>query len=221
MLNPLLTMLVMTMVFSFIFRTEIEYFPIYLLSGLIIFNFFNESTTRAMDSIIGAGAVIKKVYVPKYIFPISCVVSSLVNLFFAFLAFLLVFIIIRAPFHPTMLLIPIPVLYTFLFSLGVGMMLSSLTVFFHDLTYLYGVLTLLLMYLSAIFYPVTILPAWVQQVLGMNPIYHYVSYFRQLVLYGTIPGFWANAVCIGLAMAVLCGGIYVTMSQQDKYILYL
>ena len=221
MLNPLLTMLVMTMVFSFIFRMEIEYFPVYLLSGLLIYNFFNEATTRAMTSIIGSAAVIQKVYVPKYIFPISCVVSSLVNLFFAFLAFMLVFIIIGAPLHWTIILIPIPILYTFLFSLGVGMILSSLAVFFHDLTYLYGVFTLLLMYLSAIFYPVTILPEWVQQVLGVNPIYQYISYFRSLALYGTVPGFWANMVCIGLALSALCCGIYVSMSKQDKYILYL
>lgn len=221
LLNPLLTMLVMTMVFSFLFRNEIEYFPIYLLSGLIIFNFFSEATTGAMGSIVSASAVIKKVYVPKYIFPISRVTSSLVNLLFSILAFILVFVVIRAPFHWTILLIPIPILYTFLFSLGVGMMLSSMAVFFRDLTYLYGVFTLLLLYLSAIFYPVTALPEWVQQVLGLNPLYHYISYFRHLALYGTIPGFWANAVCIGLAMAALCYGIYVTMSQQDKYILHL
>ena len=221
MLNPLLTMLVMTMVFSLLFRTEIEYFPAYLLSGLIIFNFFSESTTMAMGSITSAGGIIKKVYVPKYIFPVSRVTSSLVNLFFSLLAFMLVFFVIGAPFRPTMLLVIIPIVYTFIFSLGVGILLSSMTVFFRDLTYLYGVFTLMLLYLSAIFYPVSILPDGVQLVLGLNPIYHFISYFRQLALYGTIPGLWANAVCIGFAMAALCCGIYVSMTKQDKYILYL
>jgi ABC-type polysaccharide/polyol phosphate export permease len=221
MLKPLLTMLVMTMVFSFIFRSEIEFFPVYLFSGLIIFNFFNESTSSAMFSVIGAGPIIKKVYVPKYVFPVSHVISALVNLFFTFLAFMVVFIFTGAPFRWTMLFIPIPILYTFLFSLGIGMILSTTAVFFLDVTHMYGVITLLIMYLSALFYPVTILPEWVQQMLGVNPIYHYISYFRQLTLHGVVPGLWANTVCIGFAMAALCGGIYLTMSKQDKFILHL
>jgi len=221
MLNPLLTMIVMAMVFSYLFRTEIEYFPLYLLGGLIIFNFFSESTTMAMSSITSAGGIIKKVYVPKYIFPVSRVISSLVNMLFSLIAFILVFLALGAPLRFTMLLIPIPIIYTFIFSLGIGMILSSMTVFFRDITYLYGVFTLLLLYMSAIFYPVSILPESVQQILGLNPLHHYISYFRHLTLYGTVPGLWANAVCIGFAMAALCGGIYVSMSQQDKYILYL
>ena len=221
LLNPLLTMLVMTMVFSYIFRFQIEFFPVYLLSGQIIFGFFSESTTLAMGSITGSAAIIKKVYVPKYIFPMSRVISSLVNLAFSFLAFLLVFIIIRANFHFTIFLVPIPIIYTFIFSLGIGMLLSSVAVFFRDITYLYGVFITFLTYLTPLFYPVSILPEWVRQILGLNPLYHFVDYFRNLALYGVIPGLWANLVCLGFALAALCGGAYVSMSQQDKYILYL
>lgn len=220
LLNPLLTMLIMTMVFSYIFRFQIENFPIYLLSGQLIFSFFNESTTLMMGSIIENASIIKKVYVPKYIFPLSRILSSLVNLGFSFCAFILVFIITRAPFHWTIFLSPIPILYLFVFSLGVGLFLSSLAVFFRDLTYLYGVSITLLIYLTPIFYPVEILPEWVQKVVGLNPLYHFVSYFRSVALYGIIPDLWSNIVCVGFAAAALCLGLYVVMTQQDKYILY-
>jgi ABC-type polysaccharide/polyol phosphate export permease len=221
LLNPLLTMLVMTMVFSYIFARQIENFPVYLLSGQIIFGFFSESTNQAMGSVISSGAIIRKVYVPKYIFPLVRIISSLVNLMFSFIAFLIVFLVTRAPFHWTMMLIPIPIIYVFVFSLGIGLLLSSLSVFFRDLSYLYGIFLTLLMYLTPLFYPVEILPARLLPFMGFNPMYQFIDYFRNLVLHGTIPGLWTNAVCIGFSLGALCFGTYSFMSKQDKYILYI
>jgi len=218
LLNPLLTMTVMTIVFSYLFN-RIQFFPVYLLSGLIIYNFFSESTTLAMNSVIVSEGIIKKIYVPKYIFPLARVISSLVNLAFSLIAFVLVFIVTGAPFHWTILLFPIPIIYTFVFALGVAMLMSSLAVFYRDLTYLYGVFTLLLMYMTPLFYPVEILPDWMIPVIGLNPIYHFVDYFRSLTLDGVIPDLWSNMVCIGFSLAALCGGTYVFMKKQDKYIL--
>ena len=221
LLNPLLTMLVMTMVFSYVFRREIEHFPAYLLSGLILYNFFNESTTRAMSSIIENEGIIKKVYVPKYVFPLSRVTSSLVNLLFSFLAFLLVFTVTGVPFKWTMLLLPIPMIYTFIFSLGVAMFMSSLSVFFRDLTYLYGVLLTLWFYLTPLIYPIEIIPGWALPFFGLNPLFHFITYFRNLTLAGVVPDLWANMVCVGFALTSLCIGTYVFMARQDRYILYL
>jgi len=221
LLNPMLTMLVLTLVFSFVFRWEVPFFPVYLLSGQIIFGFFSESSNQAMTSILSNANILKKIYVPKYIFPISCVLSALVNLLFSFIAFLIVFVVTGHPFYWTILLIPIPILYTFIFSLGIGMLLSSMAVFFRDLAYIYGVLITLWMYLTPIFYPVSILPDRVFQLIHLNPMFHYITYFRSLAMDGVIPGLWVNIVCIGFALAALCSGLYVTMKQQDKYILYL
>jgi len=222
LLNPILMMLVMTMVFSMLFRFDIEYFPVYLLSGQVIWAFFNESTTLAMTSVIAGEGVIKKIYVPKYMFPLSRVVSSLVQMAFSMAAFFIVVAVTSAPFYWTMLLIPIPVLLIFVFSLGVAMLISSLAVFFRDLTYLYGVLTTLLMYLSAIFWPVEILAGGpLENIIGLNPMYQFITYFRYLVYWGRVPDLWFNFVCIGFALAALCGGTYVFMKQQDKYILSL
>jgi len=223
LLNPLLTMIIMTIVFSYIFKfaIEVEHFPVYLLSGQIIFSFFSESTMSAMGSITGNEGIIKKVYVPKYIFPVSRVISTLVNLGFSFIAFLLVCIFTGVQFRWTMLLLPIPVIYAFVFSLGIAMLMSALSVFFRDLTYLYGVLITLWMYLTPIFYPVEILPDWLIPIMGLNPMYHFIDYFRELSLHGRIPDLWSNLVCIGFALFSLCVGTYVFMKKQDRYILYI
>ncbi|MCL2839392.1 MAG: ABC transporter permease [Defluviitaleaceae bacterium] len=221
LLNPLLTMLVMTMVFSTIFSSGIENFPVYFLSGQMIFLFFSESTTLAMGSITGAAGTIKKVYVPKYIFPISRVLSSLVNIGFSFIALMLIMLITGAPFQVTTLLVFIPIFYVVIFSMGVGMMLSSLAVFFKDITHLYGVVTQLLFFMTPIMYPVEILPERIYFLIHLNPMFHFVTYFRELVMFGNIPGFWLNIICSGFAVAAFGAGLYVKMSQQDKYILHL
>ena len=222
LLNPLLTMMVLTAVFSTLFRFEIEFFPVYLISGQLIFGLFSESTSLAMGSIAtGGGATIKKIYVPKYIFPLSKVLSSLVNVGFSLIAFFAVVIVTRAPFHWTMFLIPIPLFYILVFSIGIGLFLSSIAVFFRDITYIYGVFITLLTFMTPIFYPVSILPERVYHIMHLNPIFHYVDYFRELVQHGQIPGLWSNIICLGFALAALCLGIYVKMSQQSKYILYL
>ena len=221
LLNPLLTMLVLTLVFSTIFRFGIPNFPVYLLSGQLIFSFFSESTTLAMGSIIGGAGIIKKVYVPKYIFPVSRVLSSMVNLFFSFIAFLFVVFATRAPLHWTIFLIPIPILYTLIFSFGIALLLSSLAVFFRDLTYIYGIMITLLTFLTPLFYPVDILPDRVFYLIHLNPMFHYVTYFRSLAIDGAIPGLWENIICTGFALGALCFGLYVSVLQQDKYILYL
>ena len=221
LLSPMLTMLVMTLVFSTLFRYEISNFPVYLLSGQVIFGFYSEATNTAMAAVIGGGSIIKKVYVPKYIFPVSKVLSSFVNFAFSFLAFLIVFVITGAPFHGTFLLLFIPVLYILIFSMGIGMLLSCMAVFFRDITYLYSVFMVALTYFTPLFYPVSILPEPVLQMLGFNPLYHFVEYFRSLTLYGIVPGVWENMVCLSFSLFSLLLGGMVFMSRQDRYILHL
>ena len=127
LLNPLLMMLVMTVAFSYVFRFDIENYSLYLITGQIIYTFFNESTTMAMTSVVSNAGLIKKVYIPKYIFPISRVVSCFVNLLFSLGAVLIVMIFTRAPFHLTILLVPIPLFLLLVFCCGVGSVLAALT----------------------------------------------------------------------------------------------
>jgi len=221
LLNPLLTMLVLSMVFSHLFGVRTPFFPVYLLSGQLIFLFFSEATSLAMNSVIASEGIIKKIYVPKYIFPLSKVISSLVNMGFSFIAYMLIFIGMGVPFNWTMLLIPIPIIYTFVFALGVAMFMSAMAVFFRDLLYLYGVLLTLWMFMTPIMYPVDILPPWLIPYYGFNPLYHFVDYFRSVAMWGMVPDLWSNLVCISFALASFCLGTYVFMIKQDRYILYL
>ena len=131
-LNPLGIMIVLTIVFSSVFRQNIENFPVYLMCGQLIFNFFNEATTMAMNSITGNGDLIKKVYLPKYLFPVSRVCSSLVNLLTSFVALLIVILVTRMPITWTIILMIFPVLYVWLFALGIGVLLSAVVVSFRD-----------------------------------------------------------------------------------------
>ena len=220
-LNPLATMLVMTIVFSTIFRFDIENFPVYLLSGQVIFTLFSETTNMCMSTVLGSAALIKKVNVPKYIFPLSKALSSLVNFAFSLIALLLVMLVTRAPLHFSMLAILLPIFYVFVFSLGVGMLLASVMVFFRDISYLYGILLTALSYLTPLFYPISIIPEKARWLISVNPMYHLVECFRTVAIYGGLPSAWQNIVCLLLAVLSLGAGLLAFYKNQDRFILYI
>ena len=202
-LNPLLMMLLQTLVFSYMFRFDIPNFPLYLICGNTLFNFFNESTNMGMGSVLGNASLIKKVYVPKFIFPISRVVSSFVNLLFSLAAILLVMLITRSPFYWTILLVWAPLLLLLAFCCGMAVLLSALAVYFRDLQYLYGILTMAWMYATPLFYPLSALPPFMVPVIKLNPLYHYINCMRCLVMYGTLPGPNTWIACIGSAVVMM------------------
>ena len=220
-LNPLLMMVVITIVFSTLFKQNIPNFPIYYLSGSLIFAFNSESTTTALNSIISNASLIKKVYIPKYLFPLSNVLSGLVNLGFSLIAMFIVMLITGAPFHATLLLLPIPIFYTFLFSVGLGILLSAVTVFFRDIAHFYSVFILAWTYFTPIFYPVEILPDAAMKIMQLNPMYHLVSYMRSIVLYGVFPSLKENLLCLCLGLLMLALGLFVFYKKQDKFVLYV
>lgn len=220
-LNPLLMMVVITIVFSTLFKQNIPNFPIYYLSGSLIFAFNSESTTTALNSIISNASLIKKVYIPKYLFPLSNVLSGLVNLGFSLIAMVIVMLVTGAPFHATLLLLPIPIFYTFLFSVGLGILLSAVTVFFRDIAHFYSVFILAWTYFTPIFYPVEILPDAVMQLMRLNPMYHLVTYMRSIVLYGVFPSLKENLLCLCLGLLMLALGLFVFYKKQDKFVLYV
>lgn len=220
-LNPLLMMVVITIVFSTLFKQNIPNFPIYYLSGSLIFAFNSESTTTALNSIISNASLIKKVYIPKYLFPLSNVLSGLVNLGFSLIAMFIVMLITDAPFHATLLLLPIPIFYTFLFSVGLGILLSAVTVFFRDIAHFYSVFILAWTYFTPIFYPVEILPDAVMNLMQINPMYHLVTYMRSIVLYGVFPSLKENLLCLCLGLLMLALGLFVFYKKQDKFVLYV
>ena len=221
-LNPLMLMMVLVIVFSNLFRFDIQNFPVYLLSGQIIFSFMVEATNASVSSIIGNATLLKKTYVPKYIFTVSKVGSSLVNLFFSLGALLLVMVFTGIEFSLNLIFIPIVLAQVFAFSLGLGLFLSAITVFFRDIQYLWGVFVSMWMYLTPLFYPISIIPTEYQSVYkNANPMYWYVEQFRDLVLYAKFPEIESILMGASISILVLILGAWYFNKKQDEFILYI
>ena len=221
-LNPLMLMMVLVIVFSNIFRFDIPNFPLYMIAGQTIFNFMVEATNMSVWSITGNAALLKRTYVPKYIFTVSKVGSSLVNLVFSLGALVLVMIFTGAEFTWNLLFFPIVILQVFIFSLGLGLFLAAATVFFRDIQYLWGVFVSMWMYLTPLFYPVSIIPQEYQEIYKtVNPMYWYVEQFRDIVLYARFPEINSIYMGSGLALLILVLGAWYFNKKQDEFILYI
>lgn len=222
-LNPLLMMLVLTQVFGLLLKIKVENFPVYYITGSTLWTFFQDATTTSMSSITGNAALIKKVYIPKYVFPLEKCLFSLVNFLFSLIAVVLVMLFQRFIPAPTTVLFFIPVLYTFVFSVGISLILSACVVYFRDIMHLYGILLTIWMYLTPILYPIEVLQdsALVYNIVLHNPMYFYVQYFRDLLMYNTIPGLKFNLVCMASSLGILVIGLLVFRKLQDHFILHI
>ncbi len=234
-LNPLLTMIVLTQVFQILLRIQIPNFPTYYIVGVSLWNFFSESTTTSINSILGSASLIKKVYLPKYIFPLQKCLFSLVNFAYSLIA---VFIVIAiqdiTQLSLTSLLFPLPVIYCFLFSCGFCLFLSAATVYFRDIAHLYGVLLTMWIYLTPILYNMEIFDGFenssmgkvlafriVKKVIEWNPMTHYVNYFRDVVMYNTVPSLRENLICLLIGIGTLLAGALVFKKLESKFILHI
>ena len=221
MLNPLLMMVVLSVVYSNLFKFDVENFSIYLLSGQVMFNFFSESTTTGMSSILGSAPLIKKVYVPKYLFVLSKVCSTVINLMASFTALVLVMLVTRTELHYTILLAWIPILLLVLFSLGISLFLAAITVKFRDIMHLYSVFVTALMYLTPVIYPMSILPSWLSHIVKANPLTNYLTMFRDVMINNMMFGIGSLLIGVVEAAAALAIGLYVFYRNQDTFILNL
>ena len=221
LLNPILTMLIMTLVFSAFFKSGVPNFHLYVLIGHIVFSFNADATNQSLTSIIGNASLIKKVYIPKYLFPLAKTMSCLVNLGFAMVSLVLVMLFTGVRIHVLMLGIFVPLIYLLMFSLGLGLLLAAVNVFFRDIGHLYSVFTTLWMYLTPIFYAVDILPPEVQGIIKLNPLYYYLSFIRQIILDKTFPGLQENLICMFISITALIIGVIVFKKKQDKFILHI
>lgn len=221
MLNPFFTMLIVAMVFSSFFKFAIKNFPVYLLTGQLIFNFYSEATNTAMGSILENASLIKKVYVPKHIFPIARVLSSCVNFILSLPGLILIIVITKAPVKFSIVFSIIPVLYVLFFCFGVGLLLSSVAVYFRDMFHLYGVLLTALNYLTPLFYPKEIVPEKYMIFLKMNPLVYFVDLFRDMVYYGKMPTLNEHLNCIFIIIISIFIGVIVFNLNKKKFILYI
>ena len=221
-LNPLLMMLVLAAVFTNVLKFgDIPNYPLYLILGNVLFSLMADSTSSAMGSILESAPLIKKVRVAKMIFPLEKVLFQLVNFAISLIAVVIVMVFFRIAPTVNLLFMPILLVYMLLFCSGLGMLLAALAVFFRDVCHLWGVIITAWTYATPLFYPINLLPEWMQRAEVFNPMWHYVSYFRDIVMYGTWPGIRENLVCLGMALATFAVGFLVFKASEKKFILYV
>ena len=220
-LNPLLMMVVQYYVFSTLFNPDIPNFGAYLIIGTVMFNFFSESVGLALSSILDNAGLITKVYMPKYVYPLTRVLSSLINLAISCIPMLIVCLITGVHFHKSAILGLYFLCCLVMFCLGMGLLLSTSMVFFRDTQFLWSVVNMMWMYATPIFYPERILPDNLRKILNFNPLYHFIKSVRICILDGVSPEPRVYIQCMLFALGAVLVGAVVFKKHQDKFVLYL
>lgn len=220
-LSPLLTLLVMNVVFSHFFGRGMKHYTIYLFCGNLLFTYYREATSSGMSSLMNNAKIFSKVNVPKYIFLLSRNVSSVINFGLSLIVFFIFCLADNIEFGIHFLALIYPILCLILFNIGIGLVLSALFVFFRDMSYLYDIFTMLVMYLSAIFYTVDIMPEKYQMMFYLNPVYVYIKYFRTIVLDGQIPSIELHLLGAFYAVAAMLVGAWMYKKNNYKFLYYV
>ena len=221
MLMPLLMLLVMKVVFENFFGRDIAHYTTYLFCGNLVYSWFAESTNLGMRSLVVNAGIFTKVDVPKYLFLLSGSVQTLINFGLTMVIFFLFCALDHIAFTWKFLLLAYPIVTLFLFNVGVGLILSALHVFFRDMDYIWRVFLQLLMYGSAIFYPVDRLSPRLQTVFAFNPVYRHIAYFREVVLDGAVPGWETHLTLLGVAALALLVGGWMYKRYNTKFLYYV
>ncbi len=218
MLNPLLMMVVLSLVFSHLFRWDLPNYPVYLLSGTLLWNFFAQTTTLGMQQLVWGGALLNRIYVPRTVFAVSALGTGLVNLGLALIPLGLIMLATGTPFRPALLFLPAAVLLAAAFTLGVALLLSSVAVVFPDIIEMYQVILTAWYFLTPVFYPAKILPEPYGLWLGLNPMHHLLAAFRGPIYEGALPSAEAFAASAVLALGVLAAGWLTFTARADKIV---
>ena len=207
----------------------VQHYAIYLLCGIVIFNGFNDCCNQAMRAIISNASLITKVYVPKYIYPVTKVLSASINMVLSMVPLLLV-TIFYGLFNGlyirwSILLLPLALIFVISFAVGMGFLLSSLMVFFHDVEFLWGVISTMWMYATPIIYSTSMLErsgaGWLAKVMQFNPLYHYVTFVRTIIIDGCSPAISEYFICAICSLVMIIIGGTVFKKTQDQFVLYI
>jgi ABC-type polysaccharide/polyol phosphate export permease len=201
LLNPILTMTVLSIAFSTLFRFAIKDYPIYLLTGLIFWNFFANATMGGMKSTIVGGGLVKRIYLPRSIFSMSAIGSELMNMALSLIPLTLLILVFGHPITPAVLFLPIAILITCLFTLGISLLISTIGIFFNDWVHIYQVLVMAWFYLTPIFYPEEIIPPHLSYILHWNPLRYPLGLFRDPIFLGRVPN--SETILISLVVALI------------------
>ena len=218
LLDPFFTMIIMAVVFNALLAKTIAGYPIFIFAGVIIWNFFSQSSTQAMVDFVYSGSLIVKVYMPKSVFAISAVGTGFVNLALACIPLFAMILFMQRPITSAIFFLPVAIFLVSLFTLGIGLIISSLAVFFADMINIYSLVLRLGMYLSGIFYSVDVMPENLQAIIGFLPTYQMVELFRYPVFNGTVPPMNVISSFSIWAIVVLGVGLLVFTWLSDKYV---
>ncbi|WP_448335271.1 ABC transporter permease [Bellilinea sp.] len=221
MLNPLGMMVVLTIAFSHIFRFDTEYgYPAYVLSGLLAWNFFSQTTTAAMVNLVWGGGLLHRIYIPRTSFALAAIATGLVNLLLSLIPLLLINLISGVPIRATVFFLPIPMLLLAAFALGVGLLISTFAVYYPDVAEMYGIAMYGWMYLTPVIYPISILPDtfrfWITH---LNPMYYFLEIYRAPIYYGKLPTaeIFTPAVLIAVITLVIGWVVFTYKSDEFSY----
>ena len=223
LLYPVLNMAVMALVFFnfFKFSTPGVNYLVYVLSGLIMFNYFSEASNLAMSSIVANFSLINKIYIPKYIFPLSKCLFVGINFLLTLIPLYIVIFATGTGINIYHLVLPYAYICLFMFTLGMGLILATISVFLRDMFYIYSIVLTLWTYLTPIMYDIAIIPAKFQLILKLNPMYHYIDFIRKIILYHQMPSAFTFAVCGISSVIFLVIGLVAFKKNQDKFIYYV
>lgn len=217
LLNPLLTMTVLALAFSGLFRFSLKNYVVYLLAGLIFWNFFSQTTNTAINAIVWGGGLMRKVYIPRSIFSLSALGSELINLLLSLVPLLLIMLFMEHPFRQALWFLPVAILLMGIFALGVSLFISTLALLFVDAAYIYQIILMAWFYITPIIYPVEILPPWLLHYQQFNPLDHLVDLFRRPIYQGVVPDLdqvLASALFAFLSLAI---GWWIFTRNADKF----
>lgn len=223
LLYPLLTMAVMAIVFSNVFKfsTPGVNYLVYLMTGLVMFNYFSEASNLAMSSVVANFSLINKIYIPKYIFPLSKCLFVGINFLLTLIPLYIVILATGTGLNIYHLLLPYAFVCLFMFTLGMGLILSTISVFLRDMFYIYGIIIMTWTYLTPIMYDITLISEKIQPFFKLNPLYHYINFAREIILYNRMPQPFTWGVCLISSIVILIVGIIVFKKNQDKFIYYV
>jgi ABC-type polysaccharide/polyol phosphate export permease len=217
LLNPLLTMVVLTIVFSQVFRFTLENYPIYVLCGLVVWNFFSSVTTGAMGDMLWSSNLLGRIYMPKSVFAVSSAGTGVVNLLLSLIPVFIIALAIRVEITPAILVMPFAIVILVVFTLGLGLILSTAAVFFGDMEPVYNVLLTIWFYATPIIYPIEVIPERFHWLIRLNPLFYLVAIFRDPLYLGTVPPLQFWLISIGFAIVSLTIGAYVFTSKSNEY----
>ena len=221
LLNPLLTMIILTIVFSTVMRFPVQQYAVFLISALLPWTFFSQALSYAVESIAGNGELLKKINIAKSVFPVAAVLANLINFFLSLIPLLLMLLVLRFPMHWTWIYLPVPLLGLIALTLGIGFFCATANVFFRDVAHIVQIVLSAMFYFCPIIYSLDFVPQKYHIFFQLNPMLYILNGFRLAVYYGMLPTAKSAAMSVICGLVIMVFGYWIFRRYQDSFVYYL